>query len=131
MYIYGAICPERNKGEAVVIGQVSKVAMAYHLKAISQCIPKDRHGVIVMDRAPWHRFLEVPDNMTIVYLPSYSPECNPHENVWEYLKNNYLSNRVYKDLDHLMEACCKAWNGLCSESGRINSIGMRRWATIK
>jgi transposase len=94
-YIYGAVCPQRDTAEAIVICSVSKTAMQLHLNAISQRIPEDRHGVLLMDRAPWHKSLETPPNMTIFYLPPYSPELNPHENIWEYLKNNFLSNKVF------------------------------------
>ena len=113
-----------------MIDSVCKQAMHHHLEVISKAIPEDRHGVLVMDRAPWHRSLKVPDNITIVHLQSYSPELNPHENIWEYLKNNFLSNRVYKDLDQILAACCDAWNNLCNEPGRIASIGSRKWAAI-
>jgi hypothetical protein len=90
-YIYGAVCSERDIGEAIVIPQGGKEAMQKHLEAISDRIPKDRHGVIVMDRAPWHRSLKVPPNMTIIHLPSYSPELNPQENIGAYLKNNSMT----------------------------------------
>jgi transposase len=129
-YIYGAICPERDIGEAIVINSVGKESMQHHLDAVSKRIPEDRHGVVVMDRAPWHIHLKPPANITIVHLPSYSPELNPHENVWEYLKNNYLSNTVYDNLDHVTKACCEAWNAFCNEPGRISSIGTRQWVQL-
>jgi transposase len=129
-YIYGAICPERDVGEALVMSHVNSKVMQKHIDAISKCIPSDRHGALVMDRAPWHRSIKVPPNMTIIHLPSYSPECNPHENIWEYMKNNFLSNKVFSDFDHVMESCCEAWNKLCGEAGRIKSIGTREWASI-
>jgi hypothetical protein len=129
-YIYGAVCPERDVGEAIVIPQVGKDAMQQHLDAIHDRIPKDRHGVIVMDRAPWHRSLKVPPNMTIIHLPSYSPELNPQENIWEYLKNNFLSNKVFEGLEDITNVCCDAWNTLCQETGRIRTIGNRKWAKI-
>ena len=113
-----------------MINSVCKQAMHRHLEVISRAIPEDRHGVLVMDQAPWHRSLVVPDNITILHLPSYSPELNPHENIWEYLKNNFLSNRIYKDLGQITDACCEAWNSLCNEPGRIASIGSRKWADI-
>ena len=65
-YIYGAICPERDTGEAIVIGSVGKEEMLHHLNIISQNIPKNRHAVIVMDKAPWHRSLKIPENITII-----------------------------------------------------------------
>ena len=54
MYIYGAVCPERDVGEAIVIEQISKEAMEKHLQAVSETIPGNRHALMVMDRAPWH-----------------------------------------------------------------------------
>jgi transposase len=109
---------------------VNKESMEKHLEAISACIPEDRHCALVMDRAPWHRSLKRPPNITIVHLPAYSPELNPHENIWEFLKNNYLSNCVFKDAEHVMEACCDAWNNLCKQVGKITSIATREWAII-
>lgn len=129
-YIYGAVCPERDVGEALVMSHVNTKTMQLHVDAISLCIPLDRHGVVVMDKAPWHRSLIIPQNMTVIYLPSYSPECNPHENIWEYMKNNFLSNTVFKDVNHVMDVCCSAWNKLCAETGRIKSIATREWACI-
>ena len=73
-YIYGAIFPERDTGKAIVIASVGKEAMLYHLNIIGQSIPKNRHAPIVMNKAPWHRSLKIPENITIVYLPSYSPK---------------------------------------------------------
>ena len=108
-YIYGAICPERDVGEAIVIDQVSKEAMEQHLRTVSYTIPNDRHAVMLMDKAPWHKSLKVPTNITIVYLPSYSPELNACENIWEYLKNNFLSNCVFNTMEDIMDACCNAW----------------------
>jgi transposase len=129
-YIYGAVCPARDTGEAIVLNVVNKEAMHRHLQAVSAVIPEDRHAVMIMDRAPWHRCLDVPSNMTLIALPSYSPELNPHENIWEYVKNNFLSNRVFRDLEHMTDACCEAWNKLCAEKGRIQSIGTREWASV-
>ena len=129
-YIYGAICPTRDTGEAIVVGVVNKEAMEKHLAVISESLPQDRHAVIVLDKAPWHKNLKVPQNITTLCLPSYSPELNPHENVWEYLKNNFISNTVFRDTEHVIDTCCTAWMSLCSEAGRIRSIGSREWANI-
>ena len=129
-YIYGAICPQRDTGEALVVNAVCKEAMEAHLEIISKTVPDSHHAVVVMDRAPWHKALKVPSNISTIYLPPYSPELNPQENIWEYLKNNFLSNVVFEDLDHVTDACCKAWQVLCNEAGRIKSIGSRSWALI-
>jgi transposase len=94
---------------------------------VSAVIPPDRHAVLVLDRAPWHRSLNVPENLTLLPLPPYSPELNPQEQIWEFLKNNFLSNRVFENFSAILQACCNAWNALANDPGRIQSIGSRSW----
>jgi hypothetical protein len=73
--------------------------------------------VVIMDQAGWHkaRALIVPDNITILYLPPYSPELNPVERLWAYLRGHYLSNRVFDDYQHLLDAGADAWRHLSPE----------------
>ena len=70
-----------------------------------------------------------PHNISLLHLPPYSPELNPVENIWQYLKQNYLSNRVYDTYDDIVDACCAAWNELIALPDRIRSITQRSWAT--
>ena len=77
-YIYGAVCPERDVGEAIVIDQISKEAMEKYLQAVSETIPGDRHALMVMDRAPWHKSLRIPENTFAIKaintaIPSIAP----------------------------------------------------------
>jgi transposase len=83
-----------------------------------------------MDQAGWHSSakLDVPDNITIVLFPSRSPELNPVENVWQFMRDNWLSNRVFTGHDDIVDACCEAWNKLVDRPWTIMSIGMRDWA---
>jgi transposase len=101
--------------------------MNLHLKEISEGLSPDAHAVIIMDQAPWHKSITVPPNITIIFLPPYSPELNPVEQVWDYLRSNYLSNRVYKTIDDVFDASCKAWNSFIAQLDVIFSIGMRSW----
>jgi len=57
-----------------------------------------------------------------------SPELNPAENIWQYLRDNWLSNRVFKSYDDIVDLCCEAWNKLINRPWKIMSIGMRDWA---
>ncbi len=61
-------------------------------------------------------------------LPPRSPELNPQENVWQYLRQRFLSNRVFDSYDAILKAICEAWNNLIEEPNRITSIGTRLWA---
>ena len=84
--------------------------------------------MLILDKAGWHTTgkLAVPANITLLFLPPVSPELNPTENIWQYLRQTRLSNRVFESY----EALCKAWNALCREAGRIASIATRTWAVI-
>jgi putative transposase len=73
--------------------------------------------------------LNIPENLSILFLPPYSPELNPTENIWQFLRQTYLSNRVFETWEAIVDACCDAWNRLTAEPGRIKSIATRNWAT--
>jgi transposase len=72
---------------------------------------------------------KIPENLSILFLPPYSPELNPTENIWQFLRQTYLSNRVFETWEAIVDACCDAWNRLTAETGRIKSITTRNWAT--
>jgi len=107
-------------------------AMQMHLDEISRNVARKAHGVVLMDRAGWHTTgkLKVPKNLTIILLPSRSPELNPVENIWEFLRANYLSNTVFENYDAIIDAGCEAWNKLINQPDTIKSIGMRKWAHV-
>ena len=118
------------KGAALMLPFANTAAMQMHLDEISCNVAAKAHGVVLMDRAGWHSTdqLKVPKNLTIILLPSRSPELNPVENIWQYLRQNWLSNRVFEDYDAIIEAGCQAWNKLIDQPETIMSIGMRDWA---
>lgn len=66
--------------------------------------------------------------MTLIFLPSRSPELNPVENIWQCLRANFLSDRVFDDYEDINDACCQAWRSLIDLPETITSIGMRDWA---
>ena len=107
-------------------------AMQKHLDEISKHVARKAHGVVLMDRAGWHTTgkLVVPKNLTIILLPSKSPELNPVENIWQYLRANHLSNRVFDTYNDIVDASCSAWQALVRKPDVIHSIGMRKWAHV-
>lgn len=131
-YIFAAVCPARAEGAALVLPRADTEAMQAHLQEISRTVASGAHGVVVMDKASWHTTpaLKVPANLSILYLPPYSPELNPQENIWQFLRQTYLSNRLFETYEDIVDACCKAWNALLAEAGRITSIATRTWAII-
>jgi transposase len=129
-YLFGAICPKRGIGAALALPIANTQAMQLHLDEISKHVARKAHGVVLMDRAGWHATgkLQVPENLTIILLPSKSPELNPVENVWQYLRANWLSNRVFETYEDIVDAACEAWNKLIEQPDTITSIGLRKWA---
>jgi len=129
-YIFGAICPAEGKGAALVLPKCNTAAMAMHLREIAQAVAPGAHAVVVLDQAGWHSStkLAIPDNTTLVPLPPRSPELNPAENIWQFLRGNWLSNRVFKSYDDIVDHCCYAWNRLVDQPWTIMSIGTRDWA---
>jgi transposase len=87
---------------------------------------------LLLDRAGWHTSgaLAVPKNITLILLPSRAPELNPVENVWQYLRQTWLSNRVFHTCEDIIEAACEAWRKLLAQPETITSIGSRQWALI-
>jgi transposase len=106
--------------------------MQLHLDEISCQVAKGAHAVVLLDRAGWHTTakLNVPKNITPILLPSRAPELNPVENVWQYLRANWLSNCVFDSYASIIDAACEAWSKLLAEPNTITSIGMRDWAHV-
>jgi transposase len=132
-YLFGAICPARAVGAAIIMPAANAEAMNKHLTEISTQVASGAHAVVVCDKAGWHqtgRRLRVPDNITLLPLPSYAPELNPMENVWEYLRGNKLSRLVWDGYDAIVAACREAWHFLINDPDRIRSIGHRHWACV-
>jgi len=130
VYLFAAVNPMTGESSALLSPTVNTDLMNAHLKMISKQVRRaggGRHVVLVLDQAGWHvaKALKVPDNITLMYLPPYSPELNPVERLWLYLRNHYLSNRVFADEDHLWNACGNAWNRI--EPERLNTICNTQW----
>jgi transposase len=78
----------------------------------------------MLDGAGWHTAgdILVPENVSLVLLPPYSPKLNPAERMWLYLRERFLSVRLFRGLDDIIEACCDAWNRMTAEPGRVASL---------
>lgn len=131
-YVFGAVCPSRDTGVALILPHADTEAMQKHLDEIGRAVTPGAHSLILLDRAAWHttRRLRVPDNVTLVLLPPACPELNSTENIWQYLRQTYLSNRVFESYTAILDAGQDAWRKLVAEVGRITSIAARPWAII-
>ena len=106
--------------------------MALHLAEIAQAVAPRAHAVVLLDRAGWHlsKRLKIPANITLVPLPAKAPKLNPVENVWQFhvwqfLRDNWLSNRIFTSYPDILDHCCAAWNRMVDQPWRIMSIGLR------
>ena len=90
-------------------------AGALHLAEISQTVTPGAHAVVLLDQAGWH--LDIPANITLMPLPPKTSELNPVENIWQFIRDNWLSNRVFRSYDDILDHCCYAWNKLPTSPG--------------
>jgi transposase len=113
-YLYAAVEPATGDSVALLAPCVNTDTFNMFLTMLSQHLKLAEHAVLIMDQAGWHRSrqLRMPDNITVLLLPPYSPELNPVENLWHYLKSHCLSNRVFEDYEHLLDAGTDAWQSL-------------------
>jgi transposase len=104
-------------------------AMNLHLAEIATAVAPGAHAAVLLDQAGWHTSnrLTVPPNITLVHLPPKCPELNPAENVWQFMRDNWLSNRIFPSYEAIVDHCCDAWNKFISQPWRIMSIGTRDW----
>lgn len=88
------------------------------------------HAILVVDQAGWHASskFDVLKNITIVPLRPRSPELNPVENIWRFIRQNWLSNRVFRPYEDIVAHCCENWRKLIGQPWRIRSIERRKWA---
>lgn len=116
-----------------MLPHANTAAMNLHLAEMSALVTPGAHAVVQLDGAGWHRSgerLRVPDNISLLPQPPYAPELNAVENVWQYLRQNYLANRVFASYEAILNACCTAWNALMALPDRITSIAAREWAKV-
>lgn len=123
-YLFAAVRPATGEDFALVLPRVSTAAMSRFLADFAAALPEDHYAVMVLDRAGWHRAkaLQVPVSITLVPLPAYSPDLNPVERVWLYLRERYFSHRLLANYEAVVDACCQAWNALTAEAGRLRSL---------
>jgi transposase len=117
IYLFGAVNPLTGASSALLAPTVNTDYMNHHLRFISEQAGSDVHVVLVLDQAGWHvaKMLKVPENISLLYLPAYSPELNSIERLWAYLKSHYLSNRAHTNYEDLLNSCRDAWNRITPE----------------
>ena len=131
-YLFGGVCPSTGATEALLSPVMNMEVMDKHLTLISQRTQDRRHAVIVVDGAKWHQpyLADKFKNITIIKLPPYSPELNPIEQVWIWLRQHHLANRCFQGYDDILDACSDAWNSFVSNTKRVIKMCSRDWIEV-
>jgi transposase len=128
VYVFGAVNPTTGESVGIIFPSCNTTIMNIHLREIGRKVGNKRHAVIVLDQASWHRtkMLQIPSNLSLLPLPPYSPELNPIERLWLWMKDHYWSNMAFKDEREIVREGCKAWKKLNKKI--IKSVCKTRWA---
>lgn len=131
-YLFGAVCPSTGATEALLSPVVNKEVMKQHLAQISARTKPGRHALIIMDGAGWHTedCTDAFPNITLLKLPPYSPELNPLEQIWSWLRQHHLANRCFSGYEDILDACTMAWNEFISETQRVINLSFRDWMIL-
>ena len=124
LWVLGAVCPETGHAEGLLSPQLNTKIINLFLELFSKTIPENEHAVMVWDGAGFHRAksLRLPGNITVVELPPYSPELNPIENLWHYLKSHFWSNQAYADYEALEQAAMQAWKQAVLDEELVKTV---------
>ena len=131
-HIYGAVCPSTGQTEALISPILNTEMMGKHLQQIADATPAGRHALVVMDCASWHlsKLIDRFHNLSIMHLPPYSPELNPIEQVWAWLRDNDLANLVFNSYDDIVDQVSRGWNNFRHQVEQVKSLCQRDWANL-
>jgi hypothetical protein len=129
-YLFGAVCPERGAGAALVLPACNTEAMQLHLDEIATKITPGAHAILLLDQAGRHGTQGPPGSKQHLALtaPATLTRTHGQENIWQLMRQNWLSNRIFKSFDDIVDHCCYAWNTLIDQPWKIMSIASRDWA---
>ncbi len=124
LWVVGAVCAETGQAEAILSPCLNAGVMNAFLREFSRSLAPDVQAVLLWDGAGFHRSgkLQVPENVSLIELPPYSPQLNPIENLWHYLRSHHWSNRWYEDYDALMDAAIDAWRKAALDPELMKSV---------
>jgi transposase len=127
-YVYAAVSPFDGVMDSLILPETNAYAMSLFLKEVSRR-HSDEYIVMIMDKAAWHtaHILETPENIAIKFLPPYSPQLNPVENIWEVLREKWFKNQVFKSQDAVEERLVEALVILENDTKRVASIAGFDW----
>lgn len=125
-YVYGAVEPSTGESCFCIMPYCNTDCMNIFLKELSEAYPKDKI-ILVCDGAAWHKSsgLNIPENIKIIFIPPYTPEMNPIEQIWKEIRKRGFKNEVFKTLDKVIDRLCDTVCSLTADV--IKSITSRDW----
>jgi transposase len=124
LYVLAAVCAATGAVSALIMPAWNTAVVNLFLEQFSRELPAGVHAVLIWDGAGFHTGAElvVPSNVSLIQLPPYSPELNPVENLWHYLRAHHWSNRAYRDYDALQEEAVRSLCAVCEDTETIKSV---------
>jgi transposase len=124
LYVFGAACPRSGQSVGLITPQINTDSVNAFFREFEKETDPNVHIVLIWDQAGFHtsKLVKIPANVTLIPLPPYSPQLNPVEKLWQYLRQHYWSNRIYEDYDALRMAVVEAWQDTCLDKSKIKSI---------
>jgi transposase len=124
LYVVGAVCPDTGQSVGLLAPHLDTAIVNHFFEQFAQELDADVHAVLIWDQAGYHtaKALKIPPNVSLIALPPYSPELNPVENLWHYLRSHYWSNRCYRDYEDLTNAATHAWRHACLDAELIKTV---------
>jgi hypothetical protein len=124
LWVIAAACPATGAAAGIIMPHLDTDVINLFLGEFSRQLAPHVQAVLIWDGAGYHTAgaLEVPANVSLIRLPPYSPELNPIENLWHYLRSHYWSNRVYEDWEALRDAAVAGMVAVGTEPERIKSV---------
>lgn len=124
LYVLAAASPQTGQTVGLLAPQLNTAIINAFFRQFEQEVDPETHVVLFWDQAGYHtaRDVKPPPNVTLIPLPPYSPELNPIENLWHYLRSHYWSNNSYEDYDELRDAACDAWQRSCLDAALIRTV---------
>ena len=129
VYVFGAVCPATGQTHGCLISFADTSAMNGYIQDFLKHIPADEHVLMTLDRAGWHRSkaLRIAENLTLLFLPAYSPELNPVELLWWQMRDKHFSNQVFETADQLDKDVGDGWCAVTCEPEIIRSLCLFPW----
>ena len=128
VYVFGAVSPQDGQHDSLILPSANTEAMSLFLEEVAKRHPIE-YILMFMDQAGWHKAkaLKVPANIELAFLPPYSPDLNPQEQIWDELREKFFGNRLFKSLKAVMDQAVRGLQYMERSPNLIKSLTQRKW----